>query len=1060
MENELFKIFLIGTHESHDYADYEGKTYFGTLIRKDNELTPQILSDAALTEAIFEGQEITFQNYLVQSKKNLLHLEEENQAAFDYLQSEFPEQNIREEFAKMRGQLANLREAERTRMDRNTLIPTPEEEVEITPTPVIPVSESDIDYEAANDEVEKDKFGRGAVIAAGVVGAVVGAGLHHMFTPQIPKETNIKQDNYSQTIAELNMDVNLNELSVEEAIQRISNPDQRKFASQINKTFHRFYQATHSDNNFRLEEDQDAYLNMLPSELEAITLTLNDYSKILGEKYPDFISGFNQTETEMRANFLSGWQKLSVYYMNATQPSGISDLIHDSENKAFFEEMENRVLKFNANPTQENATDVWRNVYYNYIIAGSTGNYQNSSGQESVRANVATLAYSAPYGIAMSHRNVPEMFIVNLDNAAEKASANVGEAFLQSGTEFLPVLDKLTNEFNQNVIENEDTNKDYNPMDFGKISINEGVNQRGLCADVFTHISAVTRDMSEYRNNNSIALSQARNISKAILIDSLRQAGELGLAAELNDANVVDEALLNKISTSKEARTAVEQYRQSMDKHGKDVVTYSDVSQRMTNEAYKYLVNKPASSITKDDAIQTSEAEAMVIMTNNRFKNVVKEIDLTDSKVVAETPVVVAPVVTEQKTETKQVEKADLPVHLQEEATKQENEIVAEIAKDNTPGRAQEDAVDYANSTRYDAKAELAKYIPNSNLNYYSSQRYLAAYTGRQIDVNSDSQIQQAVGEDLSTYLNSLSAKEQAGLQSLYGDGWRAQISDTYKSNWMNELSSITSRAYNDGLVHGEELRKANDAALEEAQKKVDELNANAQKTEETTTEKAPTTDAEAPKEVPKETETKEEVTPPAENTQPPVKEEEVVVPQIVEENKTGDPNIDIKVEEGEVVIEPSPGKTGPEVIEKPIDQTPAPAPQEVTVPSVPATEAEQKGVTQEQGGAAITEDDQAAIDAMKAAQEAAQAVAEPTTEVSQPVTPIVTPAPEVTQPAAKPTLNFVPVDENFAEQKTTLAETVAPTQPTAPAITDDYLDLSEIEAAVEEVEVEPVKVR
>ena len=407
-------------------------------------------------------------------------------------------------------------------------------------------------------------------------------------------------------------------------------------------------------------------------------MLFRSYSKLLGDRYPDFISGFNQSESEMRANFLNGWQKLSVYYMNATEPSGIADLIRNPENRAFFEEMENSVINFNSNPTQENATEVWKNVYYNYIVAGSTGNYQNGSQQDSVRANVAMLAYAAPQGIAMSHRNVPEMFVVKLDNASEKERANIGDAYLQDGTEFLPLLENIEKDTFNFIIENEDTNKDYNQMDFGNISINEAVNQRGLCADVYSHISRVTRNMDEYRNNNSIAAMQRNENSKSILVQSLIRAGDIEISAQVNDADMLTDEMLNNLPVSREGREAVVQYLQSQAQNRQNTITYSDISNKMTEYAYQFDVNKPASLIRETDEIKTSEAEAIVILTNNRTKNLVKDLDkVGDKELISETSTTEKTGVISETTitETVEVEKDQLPPELQEEATKQEDVI-------------------------------------------------------------------------------------------------------------------------------------------------------------------------------------------------------------------------------------------------------------------------------------------------------------------------------------------------------------------------------------------------
>lgn len=1001
--NDKINIYLVGEADKHLSVNKDGDSLFGVFIAEEGKETRyEVLSSTEIFQLKMGDSPLTEKtaNELNESIKAIDIADPKAVAAANELLN-----------------VDVLAAAEELKTELNEIVKTDGVKK------IIEVPEEEIadehDYAEASDAIKENTGKRKFYTGLGVgAAAMLGfGGLYHYLNRD---KEEIKHDN----LDDLRTDLNISELSVTEAIDQISNMDQRKFAQDIYKTFHEFYNQTHKDDNFRLEEDGEAYLTILPQELEALSLTLNDYSKILGDRYPDFISGFNQSETEMRANFLNAWQKLSVYYMNATEPSGISNLIRDPENRAFFEEMENAVLDFNNNPTQENSTEVWKNVYYNYIIAGSTGNYQSGSMQESVRANVAMLAYAAPQGIAMSHRNVPEMFVVKLDNVAEKERANVGDAFLQDGTEFLPLLENLEKDTVDFIIENEDTNKEYNQMDFGNISINEGVNQRGLCADVYSHISRVTREMDEYRNSNAIAARMTDENSKTILVQSLIRAGDIEISAHVNDADTLTEEMLNNLPVSREGRDAVEQYLSSQSLSGQNEVTYSDVRVKMTEEAYSYDVNKPASLIREGDKIQTSEAEAIVILTNNRFKNLEKDLDFENAKtgekeLIRETTETKKTGVISEKTttETVQVEKDQLPPKLQEEATKQEDVILGEIAKDNTSAEAKEDAVDYSNSNRYDAKDKLAEFIPNSNLNYYSSQRYLAAYRGEKIDVYSDSQIKTAVEEDLSKYLDSLSSKEQSGLQSLYGDSWKSMISETYRTTWLNELSNITSIAYSDGITHGEELRRVNDKALEDAQKQVDELNKNAGiETEVTTPDTAPTVDAEAPSQIPTEKETVEEVT-----------------PEI-------DPNLGEQFQEDEVMIEEA---TAPAVEVTPSTETPVieePA-QTVEVPG------QDTGATPEQGGQEINADDQAQIDEMIRRQE--EEAAKDLTEVNRPVDPIVTTS-----------TNNLTFGDLIREQEIKAATAEAPVAVAEEPSAID-LDLSELGVIEEEVsEIEPVRTR
>ena len=917
-------------------------------------------------------------------------------------------------------------------------------------SPSIPLV-SEYDDKEVTDEDVKRKFNARAYVLAGMGAAAAGLGLYHLIDHLAKEKQNIIQNNID--IDELSANEKFS-LSVNELIDKITNPEQRELLTRVHNAYQSLYTQARMDDNFRLEEDEDSYLTFNHDELIALDLVLNDHSRLMGDKYPAFIASLGYQENDLKANYLSAWQKYQTYMMNATKPSTLSSLILDFENRKLFEEMENSVLTYNGvmlenpddmNLQQEAATEIWKNVYYNYVIAGATGNYQHSIGQQgSVRSSVAHFAYAAPHGVMMASRNIPEHFIVKLDNETEKARVQLGEAFLENGTEFLPLLNGIDEDFLY-VIENEDVNKDYDPLARGANSIHEVANARGLCQDVFTHIAQVSSDINDFRNNEMLAASNSKIQAKNILVSKLISMNEHEAASRINTAPELNDALFNEVSTNRNVREAINEYNAAVVTLDNNSYTIDDFRAKVAwQEYYDKTINLPASVLSQEDRENlVTEEEAMVNLTNNRFRNMQK--DLVRDAAQVEVPVV-SHGETQTVTKEVQVSKEDLSKELQEEATRQENIIQAEIARDNTPAEATEDATTYANSTRYELEAgtELDKYnLRGTGLTYYNTQRHLAAFEGRQINVRQDQQIIQAAADDFDAYLGRLDSKTQSGLQSLYGDSWKDTIKEVYNVTWMNTLSEITAKAYNEGIADKDKIVSNIRGRFEEAQRAVDELN----KSVVTEVDKAPTHDAPAPDKVPEETHTTEEVTPEVVVPTPEVVEEEVVVPEIA------DPNVDVSYEETEVAIpEITPAPTPePKVEETPVYDEPEVPVQNVDVPGI------DHGSTPEQGGQELSADDLAEIERLRALQEAQERAEETVVNVEENTGPRAVPAFPWEANSQSQTVE-TPAPATPAPQAPSQGTPAFPTPAPTDPIMSEVDDLSFIE---EEVEVaEPTKTR
>lgn len=129
---------------------------------------------------------------------------------------------------------------------------------------------------------------------------------------------------------------------------------QEEFLNEICGTITKYHEQTHKENNFRLSEDGDCYLDFNINEILSLNLVLNDYSQ---EELNEVLGNYTLTKEELNIALQHIYMNLMVYYMTAKEPSGISDLIKDENKKALFERIEEKVLNLNKDYSEKNIND-------------------------------------------------------------------------------------------------------------------------------------------------------------------------------------------------------------------------------------------------------------------------------------------------------------------------------------------------------------------------------------------------------------------------------------------------------------------------------------------------------------------------------------------------------------------------------------------------------------------------------------------------------------------------------------------------------------------------------
>ena len=129
---------------------------------------------------------------------------------------------------------------------------------------------------------------------------------------------------------------------------------QGEFLNKLCGIVTKYHEQTHKENNFRLSEDGEYYLDLYLPELVSLDLVINDYSQ---EELTELLGNAIFTKEDLNIHLNNIYMNLMVYYMTAKEPSGISELIKDENKKALFEKIEEKALNLNKDYSEENIND-------------------------------------------------------------------------------------------------------------------------------------------------------------------------------------------------------------------------------------------------------------------------------------------------------------------------------------------------------------------------------------------------------------------------------------------------------------------------------------------------------------------------------------------------------------------------------------------------------------------------------------------------------------------------------------------------------------------------------
>ena len=752
----------------------------------------------------------------------------------------------------------------------------------------------------------KAKFGMGTLAAvagaSAIGGAVLGAAgrslASNFVKPKTETVKNVSEENENLTIEEqgnleetlaavdksyenkeetttssfneeYSSDVVINETTKQEARSNsgildfdLSNGTevQKEFLNSTAELITKFHEQTHKANNFRLENDNEHYLDLTLDEAMSLNLMLNDYT----QDEINQIFGSHQFNSEKIQNSVkSAYTKLATYYMNAKEKSGVADIIKDENKKAFFNKMEDSVLKFNQNPTVENATDVHRAAYYSYITSGASNEYA----KDDLTSFIAT---SALMGFVMNNSTtsyqVENFLISRLDDNQELNT--YGEAFLRSGTHFV----SLAKEGNSYIVQELDAFGNCVTRSESETSIMSLINDKALLksmirkADTLGQMVAnanekyladeLAKDQkiiesrkfveyilsgnSDYRyalfnalganfDNYNEFLKECfgtENVKEAELkLSSLSMNVSItGLTSHLGK---LSETEINEISQTQKGKNIVAIYNKLISKIETKTLTLNEVVSRIDfsklggiygindNQAVGYLVNVRRDIFTRqylnlrssysEEYHSSSKSESRRSSSSRRSGSSSSSSSSTgqaqqEEKVVEKkvetTESEEVQTKTETHTERKEVNKEDLTEKERKEAERQERKLDASNLIYNIAARASKDVNEYMNSNEYRSDSSTTSYV-----NKYNDQ-----------DLNNESLINQArlirawndgSLSEISTSDSQIIAKKNEAAQNFVdslSEEEQELLRSRYGSDWRSEAKSLYKKTWSNDL--------------------------------------------------------------------------------------------------------------------------------------------------------------------------------------------------------------------------------------------------------------------
>lgn len=647
-------------------------------------------------------------------------------------------------------------------------------------------TEFDSEDEYVEDDSKENKTGKRVLAGILAAGAVVGALslLHSCENEQIVDETQ------NQTLEDL-----LNQMSEE----------QRAFFESSFKAVETFNNNAVKDGNFALDKDNST-LHMTVDEGIALNIIMNNYSS---DDLYDIFGTVGYDATNIMNLARSAYGKLSTYYMNAKEASGLSQLINDEASREFFEKHENAVIEFNNNPSVELADEVIKGMYSDYTYNGANGEYAKINND-----GVAWFATTPVFGYELANRNVPE--------------------FLKT-TDGLLLNQVTTNELLTGINEEVD------------VDIMDELDNKSLCAAV----TAQTKDkISALTMKQNIASTIIETNAKDELVEGLRESGNISLANKVLSSDMTPELLKEVSQVNSKANELVDEYNSrvsSLKEKEAKIVAVTRLAQEKYNSKEEIdiadLVNNRFRSplvVEKVPVVDTTPG----VTTEEEKKEQLRE-DLYVGEDEKGTPVYDGDKLNELPQEEKEEFIKDNGVIVNQETTVIEEEKVEfeeltpveqekvvdmeavlreiETLKNDLIVKGVDDAIDYTETVgayRYNGRIVIpfnGQELDTSDMTLFNIAAYDAAFGTSGID---DNQIQSRINRDAEKVvneLNSLSNDAKEYLEEKYGSNWREDfIEESYKYGYTEQIKGSLAEAVKLGAqirqTAEEEYNKAQEA--------------------------------------------------------------------------------------------------------------------------------------------------------------------------------------------------------------------------------------------------------
>ena len=542
-----------------------------------------------------------------------------------------------------------------------------------------------------------------------------------------------------------------------------------------------FHTQTHKEGNFRLNEDGDVYLDLSMEEATALTIFLNYTDPI---QLNEILGSYNLDATTMTDYVESAMTKLTAYYMNAQEISGVADIIHDQDSRILFERFENDILIFNAQHDTTTTDKFIKDLYYTYVLNG--------------QPNFDHIPASVKFLVA----NMMDSFQLK-----ENANAEHAQLFDQyHGSSFEEEIEYFVDNYvlqqpGAYASASEEQKQLYRDT-YAKSLIEPGTQ----LVDMFANGVVMNEDNSTQEQRDALAS----------ITDIINRSGYCNASYEQ-----LSSAIANRYSM----------LNTNDNRPGFDQIFASTQSLFSSLDNYFGYLNG------KSDQIAVLINNRRHTAYNNSLDSIVGMAPSDIDAFVNDGGVPTGGITT---TTTEEVEYDDLTPEEQQQVDDQKAVIEAEYAKQNATAQGGIGANSYANSGQYQfnpgsvTNGFNGEVYDLNSMGFASGVAYMYAFGGGAPSVQ-DSQIQAAADAAAENYLNSISKENQDAIARGMGTSWenaRAQLKSAYMSGYTSQMQSEISSA----IAEGQRMKEL----TEQEKQFVDSENEKAQ--EDTESQDTPTT--------------------------------------------------------------------------------------------------------------------------------------------------------------------------------------------------------------------------